>query len=398
MTSGVVVRSRMRAGVALGVSLLVAVAAFAVWQLAVPAYQRSQPVPAVSTSETLSLPRQVYDPSPHAPSTQVWGPPGPVGLAFQGRHARDGLAGEVAQPWYVVSARTGDYRRLEAPDLDQAQGGLAVSPRGTRIAWSWSGRIACYDTVTGETRTYPVPQSVPADGPLVWSPDASRIAFGESPVRVLDTGSGDVTDLPLRVPTDAPTTPAWTADGQWVTVVDGRGVDAVEVDSGRRRVLPAQTGGLQGAQWNSAGAVAGLHAQATHRVLRVLRTGQPGSGGTRVVEESPPGIAIETFWGWVDRREVVLTGLRSATGPIEQAMALSLPDNSVRTYMLFPTLGDNWRGLSTVSVAGALLQQPTRDFERPALPWSPVAKLLLCVLLSVFPTVYYLVARKPRRG
>jgi hypothetical protein len=397
-------RTRVRVVAVLCAAVLPGLVGFVGWQEGVPLYQRTQPVPPVGDSEALALPAQVYDPPPYAPSTQDVGPPGPVGLVFQGRLARDGFAGEVPDPWYAVSARTGDYRRLDAPHLGQARGGPALSPDGTRVAWAWRGGLGRYDTMTGDTRTYRVGDAA-VSGPLVWSPDSTRIAFGRDPVRVLDLRTGDVTGLPLVAGPSS--TPAWTPDGRWVAVVSGATVDAVEVRSGRSLRLPvgqrrADLGGFLGADWNGSGDLAGVHRQErfSRNVLRILQMppldSAGGSAGVRVLDASPDRVAIEGFLGWAGAQDAVLTGLRAESGAIEQALVLSVPSRTVSTYMQFPTLGDNWAGASTVSVATDLLRGPSEAFAEPTQPWSPGAKLLLCLLLTLFPAVYYLIARRPR--
>lgn len=390
---------------ALVVALFLALAGFAAWQFGVPAYQRSQTVPPYSPSEDLALPSQVYDTPPYLASTESVGPPGPVGLVFQGRSARDGLTGEVGEPWYAVSSRTGDYFRLGAPHIEQVRNGVCVGPQGTQLAWAWPGGIERYDTVTGETQEYAVGAAA-TTGSLVWSPDSSQIAFGTDPVRVLDVRSGKVTPLPLRLPADGASTPAWTPDGRWVTAVTGDALDAVQVASGRQHVVPLEAdsaeaaGGFTAAEWNSGGELAGVHRQVrfSRNVLRVVRTPDltGGAGAAQVVDESPAHMSILGFLGWGSTNDAVLTGLSAESGAIEQALVLSLRDDSVSRYMQFPALGGNWTGVSTVSVATDLLSRPTTDFVRPPTPWSPVAKLLLCLLLAVFPTLYFLIARRPK--
>jgi hypothetical protein len=399
------VRTRSRAGVALLLAVLLALAGFAAWQYGIPAYQRAQAVPAYSPSEDLALPSQVYDPPPYVASTDSVGPPGPVGLVFQGRSARDGLTGEVDDPWYAVSSRSGDYYRLEEPHLAQTPK-LYVGPQGTQVAWAWPGGIERYDSVSGETQSYAVGGSA-MSGALAWSPDSTRIAFGADPVRVLDVRTGKVTPLPLRLPADGTTTPAWTPDGDWVTAVTGDALDAVRVDSGRRRTLAlegddtaAGEGGFTGADWNAGGELAGVHRQVrlSRNVLRIVRTPTLTGDATtaRVVDASPARMSIEGFLGWGNTNEAVLTGLRAESGPIEQAVVLALQDNTLSSYMLFPGLGRNWVGVSTVSVATDLLSAPSEDYAQPTRPWSPLAKLMLCLLLAVFPTLYYLIARRPK--
>jgi len=399
------VRSHVRTGVALLLAVFLALAGFLTWQYGIPAYKRSQTVPAYSPSEELALPSQVYDAAPYLASTDSVGPPGPVGLVFQGLSARDGLTGEVDHPWYAVSSRSGAYYRLAAPHLEQARR-LYVGPQGTQVAWSWPGGVERYDTITGQTQEYRVGDAA-ASGPLVWSPDSTRIAFGADPVRVLDVGSGKVTPLPLRLPSDAATSPAWTPDGRWVTAVADDSLEAVAVASGRQRTVAlegddagaaAGAGGFGSAQWNSAGALAGVHRQEKlgRNVLRIVRTRRTPAATARVTDASPPQMSIEGFLGWGNTNEAVLTGLRAESGAIEQAVVLALQDNTVSSYMQFPAQGENWAGVSTVSVAQDLLSNTTTDFERPTRPWSPFSKLMLCVLLAVFPTLYYLIARRPK--
>jgi len=389
------------------VALFLALAGFVAWQYGIPAFQRSQDVPRYSPSEDLALPSQVYDPEPYVASTDSVGAPGPVGLVFRGRTARDGLAGTVHDPWFAVSSRTGAYYRLEEPHVEDAPG-VYVGPQGTQLAWAWPGGITRYDTVTGETQEYEIGGSA-ATGALVWSPDSARIAFGTDPVRVLDVRTGKVTTLPLRLPAGTPTTPAWTPDSAWVTAVLGDSLRAVQVDTGRQRTVPLRgddgttltgAGGFTAAEWNTAGDLAGVHEQErfSRNVLRIVRTPSLTADDStgRVVDASPPQMSIEGFLGWGGPDAAVLTGLRAESGPVDQAVVLSVPDNTLTPYMVFPALGQNWTGLSSVSVAGDLLSEPTSDFARPTRPWSPVAKLLLCLLLALFPTVYYLIARRPK--
>jgi hypothetical protein len=278
--------------------------------------------------------------------------------------------------------------------------------------------VATYDTMTGAARSHPVP-GVTASTPLVWSPRSRWVAVGTDPVRLLDPETGGLDRLPLRG-ASAAAPPAWTTDGRRVTVSTGDAITSYDVQTGRVHRLPVPLGRLRGPEWSGAGDLAGVHPRRIGAVLRVVRapgsaapfgtaaSGTAASGtaasGTaasdravEVVDERPQDLVVDGFWGWVDDDEVVLTGLRPASGPIEHAMALSLPDNSLRGYMRFPTLGDNWVGAGTVSVATDLLREPTRAYEQPTQPWSPGAKLLLCMLLTVFPAFYVAVARRPRR-
>jgi hypothetical protein len=179
------------------------------------------------------------------------------------------------------------------------------------------------------------------------------------------------------------------------------------VRSVRRLRLPVEDprvhlGGFLGADWNGSGDLAGVHRQErfSRNVLRILQMppldSADGSAAVRVLDASPAQVAIEGFLGWARAQDAVLTGLRAESGPIEQALVLSVPSRTVSPYMQFPTLGENWVGASTVSVATDLLRGPSETFAEPTQPWSPGAKLLLCLLLALFPAVYYLIARRPR--
>ena len=391
-------RTGTRIVLALCGAVVLGLCGFAVWEEGIPAYQRSQEVPAVSRSEVLSLPEQVYDPPEFVPGTDKWGPPGPVSMLFQGREAHVGFGGEVRDPWYAVSARNGVFSRLAPPDVEQARGGLWLGPQGTQVAWRGPDGIARYDTMTGESQTYPVSGAVDASAPLVWSPDSTRIAFGTDPVRVLDTDSGEVTDLPLRASASDDVTPAWTADGRWVTVPVDRAIEAVDVASGQRRTLPASVGGFRGGEWSAAGDLAGMHPTQASNVLRIVRAPDLQAGGTaaQVDDEVPEDLVIQDLWGWSDPEQVVLTGLRPETGALEQAVTFSLPDNDVQPYMLMPTKGVNWAGVRTVSLATDLLSEPTRAFQDPQQEWSPTSKLRLCLLIAVFPAAYFLIARRAK--
>lgn len=398
-------RMRTRIVVALAVAVVMAVAGFAAWELGVPAYQRSQGVPAVSAQETLSLPEQVYDAPEYVHPTDRYGPPGPVALVFRGRQAREGFGSTVRDPWYAVSSRDGSYARLSVPTLDESVDRVWLSPQGTRLAW-WTGSgISLYDTMTGALDTDLVPPVRGGDAPaLVWSPDATRVAFGSRPVRVLDTGSGVVRGLALRSRRPG-VTPSWTADGRWVTLAGPRGIVGVDPGTGARRRVAARVGGVSGAEWNGAGDLAGVHRTDDRvNVLRVVRAralterhGRPARA-PRVFDASPRAFSLQSLWGWAGGREVVLAGLLAESGGLEQAVTVSLGSASgtPTPYTVLPSRGDNWAGLQTVSLATDLLRRPSEPFEKPAVPWAPVAKLMLCLLLAVFPTVYYLVARRPR--
>jgi hypothetical protein len=392
------VRTRTRVVLAFCGAVLPGLGGFVVWEEGIPAFQRSQDVPEVSRSEVLSLPEQVYDPPEFVPATDKWGPPGPVSMVFQGRAAGVGFGGEVEGPWYAVSARNGVYSRLAPPDLEHARGRLWLGPQGTQVAWRHPGGIARYDTMTGESQTYPVPGAGDASGPMVWSPDSTRLAFGTDPVQVLDIQSGEVTDLPLRATGSDDMTPAWTADGRWVTLAVDDGIEAVEVESGRQRTLPAPVGGFRGADWNTAGDLAGMHPTQHSNVLRIVRAPDLETDGrsAQVDDEVPEDLVIQGLWGWSDPEQVVLTGLRPETGALEQAVTFSLPDDDVQPFMLLPSKGVNWAGVGTVSLATDLLSEPTRAFEEPQQEWSPTAKLRLCLLLAVFPAVYFLIARRAK--
>jgi hypothetical protein len=392
------VRTRRRVVFAFCGAVLLGLGGFVVWEEGMPAFQRSQDVPEVSRSEVLSLPEQVYDPPEFVPATDKWGPPGPVSMVFQGRTAGVGFGGEVESPWYAVSARNGIYSWLTPPEVEKARGGLWLGPQGTQVAWRHPGGIARYDTITGESQSYPVADAGDASGPLVWSPDSTRLAFGTDPVQVLDTRSGEVTDLPLRATATADVTPAWTADGRWVTLAVDDGIEAVEVESGQRRTLPAALGGFRGAEWNTAGDLAGMHRTQHSNVLRIVRAPDLETDGSsaQVDDEVPEDLVIHGLWGWSDPEQVVLTGLRPETGALEQAVTFSLPDDDVQPFMLLPTKGVNWAGVDTVSLATDLLSEPTRAFEEPQQEWSPTAKLRLCLLLAVFPAVYFLIARRAK--
>jgi hypothetical protein len=252
--------------------------------------------------------------------------------------------------------------------------------------------------MTGVTQTYQVPGAGDASGPLVWSPDSTRLAFGTDPVRVLDIRSGEVTDLPLRANASDEVTPAWTADGRWVTLAVDQGIEALDVESGQRRTLAAPVGGFRGGEWNTAGDLAGMHPTQHSNVLRIVRAPglQSDGGSAQVDDQVPEDLVIQGLWGWSDPEQVVLTGLRPETGALEQAVTFSLSDQDVQPFMLLPSKGTNWAGVGTVSLATDLLGEPTRAFDEPQQEWSPTAKLRLCLLLAVFPALYFLIARRAR--
>jgi hypothetical protein len=393
---GVVVRTGGRSVLALGLAALLGLAAFAVWHLGIPAYHRAQAVPPVARAERLALPAQVFDPSPYARATDMWGAPGPLALVFRGRTAHDGLTGRVRRPWYAVSARTGEYWRLALPHLDEAAGPLHLGPDGTDVAWVRPGGVATYDTISGAVASHRVP-GVTATTALMWSPRSRWVAVGTDPVRLLQPATGALTRLPLHG-ASATAPPAWTADGRRVTVTTDDAITSYDLSTRRVHRLPVRLGDLRGPEWSRGGDLAGVHPRRTGAVLRVVRAPERSvtRAPARVVDERPEDLVVEGFWGWVDDDEVVLTGLRPQSGSIERAIAMSLPDDSLRGFMRFPTLGDNWVGASTVSAASDLLHEPTQAYDQPTLPWSPGAKLLLCLLVTVFPAFYVLVARRPR--
>lgn len=383
--------------IVVGVALLVAMMGFLTWDEGLPAYQRAQPVPAVTPGERLALPAQVYDPPEYVRAVSQWGAPGPVALVFAGRETRVGFSRRVDDPWYAVSARDGGYRLLDPPGIERLRGRLWLSPQGTRIAWWRPGGIAVYDTMTGRSTEHAVALPAGRVPPLAWSPDGNRVAFGSAPVRVLDVRDGAVSATALSGP--GASAPSWTADGAWVGLAAGDAIELAEPSSDRRRRIPAAVDGVEAGAWNDAGDFAGLHATARRNVLRVVRAAASAAAGSEpgaatVDDVTATDLVIQRFWGWSGRAGVILSGLRPETGGLEQAMRLSLRDGSVSTFIVLPPPDGNWRGGGTVSAAADLLARPTEAFDKPTMEWSPTAKLVLCLLATLFPAAYVLISRR----
>ncbi len=63
---------------------------------------------------------------------------------------------------------------------------------------------------------------------------------------------------------------------------------------------------------------------------------------------------------------------------------------------MLPALGENWAGTPTMSVATDNLYQGTTEFPDRVWPWSYLARLVGCLLVSLFLLGLY-VTRRPRR-
>ncbi len=334
----------------------------------------------------------VLENAPEAvPTTDVYGPPGPVAVVYAGTDVDDGLTGAVERPWLTVSAVTGDYRALVAPGLPlPAAGAMSTSPDGTRLAWAGPDGVVLYDTGTGESRTAAF-DAVDVVGPF--SSDAGLVAVHADGVRLVDVASGEVV-------AEAPADPRAVAGAAWRP--DGSGLDLVVSGElltlspdGTSRTQPTTIPAAAELAWSPQGdRLADLRNEGgTHRLyVSELRSDGRVAPAERV---EVPGISLQHLFGFSGERSIAADAFVLESGSVERVLDVSLDTGSTSDLTTLPAPGPNWVDASTVSVASDTLRRGSYEWPSQLWPWSYAARLAACALLMFFLFGLY-VTRRPR--
>jgi len=131
---------------------------------------------------------------------------------------------------------------------------LALSPDGTRLAFSYQGDI--WVAPAGGGRAVPIASHVEMDDNPIWSPDGSQIAFssnryGNFDIFVVGADGGKVKRLTYNSGSEIPTD--WTPDGKSIVFRSVRdkefnGIYSVDVDSSKLHELFLDSSTVNGAR------------------------------------------------------------------------------------------------------------------------------------------------------
>ena len=339
------------------------------------------------------LPSILENVPPTVPTTDVYGPPGSVSVVYAGTQVEDGLTGSLDHPWIAVSAKTGEYRALDAPELPEAgAGGVRVSPDGSRLAWTGSEGLVLYDTVTGEV-TRPGIDGVDRVG--AFSADGAMLAVHADGLQVLDLGTGDVV-AQAEATAQAVATSAWRPDGTALDHVTEGDLVTVAVPGGDATTQQTEIPDDAQLAWSPEGdRLVELHEvdNSFRLFLSELRrdgTVEPG------VQVDTSGLSLQHLFGFSGARTVAVDAYVLESGSVERVLDVPLDAGSQSDLMTLPAPGDNWVGTTTVDVATDSLAKGSYTWESPAWPWSYVARLGASALFMFF--LFGLYVTRRRRG
>lgn len=343
-----------------------------------------------------TVPDFVYNVPDTAPTTEDYGPVGPVSLVFAGTDVRDGVWGELEHPWIAVSSRTGDYRALSAPHLPEpGPGAVSISPDGTALAWGFAGGVVLYDPVEDEARE--IGETL-GENPVVgrFSPDGGHLAVHDGALHVLDLASGEVAASLGDVEEDAARLAAWTPDGAALTYVTGDRLVRHDWRSGSRTETPAAILAGSTLAWRpSGGQLAAMREVRGVRSVEVFDVA--ADGRIRLASRvTPDGFAQQDLLGFTSDTKVAVTALRMETGPLPLVYEMSTTNEAPPArVMQLPGPGSNWVGPETMSIAGQPLARGSSAFDEPLWPWADLSRLVVAALVALFAVGLYL-TRRPR--
>jgi hypothetical protein len=390
--------SRIRLTVAVVLSVLFILVAYLVATTGVDMVAANQAEEAAVADGEGSLPRQLYNPPDTVPTTSESGPTGRVSIVFPGTEVRDGLFGEMADPWIAVSSTTGAYRAIDAPHLPgPSDAPLAVSAPGDRIAWGSSDGVLIYDAVDGTTRE--LSDGLGGDpriGPF--SPDGGHVLAYDGSLHVVDVESGEVAATVDGLDETAARQAVWTPDGSALTyVVDGQLV-AYDWQRGTQNAVPASFTAEAKLAWHESGRkLAVMRDVRGVNVIDIFEV-EPSGELQRTMTARPRRFATQRLLGFTNDTTVSVVALSADSGAIESVYRVSTVDDSAPTRLTqLASPGLNWLGGQTMAVAAEPLASGAVAFDEPRRPWSDQAKLLACALAGVFLLGLYLTRRLPRR-
>lgn len=337
------------------------------------------------------LPSVIENAPPTVPTTDVYGPPGSVAVVYAGTEVERGLTDTLDQPWIAISARTGDYRALVAPGLPAPdQGGVAVSPDGSQLAWAGAEGLVVYDAVTGETSQ---PDVEGADAVGAFSADGDRLAVHADGLEVVDLDSGRVV---AGADADAGevTRAAWRPDGSAIDFVSGRELVTVGTDgqvSSQETTIPQEAT----LAWSPRGdQLADLHDESGINRLHLSPLRKDGTV-SRSEQVDTSGLSLQHLLGFSSERTVAVDAFVLESGNVERVIDVSLDGRTRTDLTTLPPPGENWVDTSTLAVSTDTLFKGSYPWPNPLWPWSYAARLGACALLMFFLFGLY-VTRRPR--
>lgn len=338
-----------------------------------------------TTTAPGAVPDFIYRATETVPTTDGYGPVGPISVVFAGTDVRTGLAGEMDNPWIAVSSQSGDYRALSAPHRPEAGAeAVQVSADGRQLAWGFEEGLVVYDALEDQARELVGDLgSDPLVGPF--SPDGRRLLVFDGSLRVLEVDSGEVVATLSGVDERAAGQAVWTADGSALSYVDAGRLVTHAWQADTRTATPAPISDDATLAWAPAGEQLASMQESrgvkTVQVFDVTPDGELTQAGTL----RPEGYGQQRLLGFAGDTSVAVVAQRLQTGPLELVYELSTVDTSppVQT-MQMPGQGTNWTGSQTLQVAAQPLVEGTASFEEPSWPWSDVSKLVASVVVTAF--------------
>lgn len=339
-----------------------------------------------------ALPTVVENAPASVPTTDEYGPVGGVSLVFAGTEVRDGLVGMVERPWIAVSARTGEYRAIAAPDLPAPGAAVMVASHdGNLLAWPSGDGVVIYDAVTGESREVAVEAATHVGG---FSPDSRFLLVHGEQLQVIDVASGEVVNT-----ADADDSvlgrAAWRPDSRAVDFVVGAELRTFGVPEGDVASQPTDIPSGASIAWSQNG----------ERLISLRQVGgakrlflsELGDDGTLAdgVQVDTTGIALERLLGSSGEQTVAVVAYVLESGSIERILDVRLDGRSPADLTTLPSPGVNWVDTGTLAVATDNLVAGSTDYEGQVWPWSYTSRLVACTLFMLFLLGLY-VTRRPR--
>lgn len=357
----------------------------------VAAWHRQQQESASATGRGY-LPGVIENAPSSLPTTDEYGPPGPVAVVYAGTEVEDGLRGSVDDPWITVSATTGDYRALTEPGLpDAGPGVVQVSPDGGLVAWAGDAGLTIYDTATGDV-TRPDVGPVDAVGPF--ADDAGHLLVHADGAEVVDLGSGEVV-AEAEAGAESVRGAAWRPNGAAVDLVTDAGHLVLGVDGTSETHATTIPVGAQLA-WSPQGDRL-VDLREVDGVFRLL-VSEVRPDGTLGQERQLelPGVSLLHLFGFSGADTVAVDSYLLETGSVERVLDVPLGQTSPSDLMLLPPPGDNWVDANTLAVATDLLPVGSYEWESQVWPWSYTSRLAACSIVTFFLFGLW-VTRRPRK-
>lgn len=341
------------------------------------------------------MPATVENAPPTVGTTSEFGPVGTVSMVFAGTTVEQGLFGTVDPAWLAISARSGTYRALSAPDLPEARAGaVAVSSSGDLLAWATGDGLQIYDPVTDETRDLPL-EGARSVGHF--SPDATMLTVNADGLRVVELASGDVVAEADGTPLAAPERAAWRPDSSAVDYVAGDRLVTLPADGDEPTTRPTPFAAAATLAWAPTGdTLVGL--QDVGGTTRLLAATVADGGLLRdPVQVDTAGLSLQRLLGFSGDGTVAVSAFLLDSGPVERVLDVPLDGGTAVDVATLPSPGENWVGTRTLAVTEEALRAGSTDFGSVVWPWSHLARLVACALVGLFGLGLWL-TRRPRRS